>query len=212
MSAVHVPISSAQLSPHPQITIQPCVCATTHNTLEPLRILNIPLCCGKRNRILCFEALWERQDMCLKVLREKQDVRLRVLQEKQDVCLKVWQEKQERLYKQQGATRSYRPKLYWTIQQESSQMTQFLSIWFEIDACTACSDFNPSGHDSYPLAYIGSTFEEGCFTQPCCTSMRLLHTSNEITQEQSGLFPLREIWKIGASSLQIINIVIRQAQ
>jgi hypothetical protein len=91
------------------------------------------------------------------------------------------------------ATRSYRPKLYWTIQQESSQMTQFLSIWFEINACTACSDFNPSGHDSYPLAYIGSTFEEGCFTQPCCTSMRLLHTSNEITQEQSGLFPLREI-------------------
>ncbi len=110
------------------------------------------------------------------------------------------------------ATRSYRPKLYWTIQQESSQMTQFLSIWFEINACTACSDFNPSGHDSYPLAYIGSTFEEGCFTQPCCTSMRLLHTSNEITQEQSGLFPLREIWKIGASSLQIINILIRQAQ
>jgi hypothetical protein len=42
--------------------------------------------------------------------------------------------------------------------------------------------------------------------------MRLLHTSNEITQEQSGLFPLREIWKIGASSLQIINILIRQAQ
>jgi hypothetical protein len=68
-----------------------------------------------------------------------------------------------------------------------------MSIWFEIDACSACSDFNPSGHDSYPLAYIGSTFEEGCFTQPCCTSMRLLHTSNEITQEQSGLFPLREI-------------------
>jgi hypothetical protein len=67
-------------------------------------------------------------------------------------------------------------------------MTQFLSIWFEINACTACSDFNPSGHDSYPLAYIGSTFEEGFFTQPCCTSMSLLHT----TQEQSGLFALKE--------------------
>jgi hypothetical protein len=73
------------------------------------------------------------------------------LWEKQDVSLKVWQEKQERLYKQQGATRRCRPKLYWTIQQESSQMTQFLSIWFDINACTACSDFNPSGHDSYPL-------------------------------------------------------------
>jgi hypothetical protein len=75
------------------------------------------------------------------------------------------------------------------IQQESRQMTKFLSIWAAIDACTACSDFNPGGHDSYPLAYIGSTFEESFFTQPCCTSMRLLHTSNEITtQEQSGLF------------------------
>lgn len=32
-------------------------------------------------------------------------------------------------------------------------MTQFLSTWVEINACTACSDFNPGGHDFYPLYY-----------------------------------------------------------
>jgi hypothetical protein len=72
-------------------------------------------------------------------------------------------------------------------------MTQIVSICAEINACTACRDFNPGGHDSYPLDYIGSTFEEGFLTQPCCTSYEeVLHIINEITtQERSGLFPLK---------------------
>lgn len=43
MSVVHIQISSAQLTPHPQTTIQPCVCEIIQNALQQLRILNRPL-------------------------------------------------------------------------------------------------------------------------------------------------------------------------
>jgi hypothetical protein len=43
MSEVHIQISSAQLTTHPQTTIHPCACAIIQNALQQLRILNRPL-------------------------------------------------------------------------------------------------------------------------------------------------------------------------